>query len=145
MNTREVYDKLHGIKGTIEKAVAQNVTGSPVMIDPHEVDLENPNDPEELARHDALVGILDKLDGVLYELEYWNSPIESDGVLRKKSNGRYELNGFELTSGMQVEVLTRYFDDDPLRWVRVKVEHDGEDYCLVPGYMRLDGVRARVR
>lgn len=145
MYTEQVYDKLAFVKAAIENHVAPYTYGAHVMIDPYEVEVENPDDPDEQGQRYALFGILDKLGDVLYELEYWNTPVMREGILTKNSSGRYELDGYELSSGCSVEILEAPDEDEPARWVRTRVEHDGEDYYLVSGHQRLLGKRARVR
>lgn len=145
MNVKEVYERLYGIKGSIERAISEySASGRPMIIDPHELELEDPADPDELGRRDMLYTIIDRLDKVLYDLEYLEGePLE--GVLVKQASGRYDLSGHELTSGETIEILMAPYEGDPPRWIRTRVEHDGEDYYLDVGRQRLGGLMARIR
>lgn len=60
-------------------------------------------------------------------LEKLGKPVKAQGHLQKQPNGRYELDGIELSSGYPVEV---YDEEDELFW-STRLEHNGEDYYLV--------------
>jgi len=50
-----------------------------------------------------------------------------EGSLRKKANGRYEVGGYELTSGEVVD----YYDEDLNTFITSRIEHNGEEYYIV--------------
>ena len=78
-------------------------------------------------------------------LAYYDLPVVAEGTLQKNANGRYELNGHELTSGREVELLL--YDpewDKAPHWVRTRIEHDS-DYYAVYQHTSLDGKTARIR
>ncbi|MGM0220126.1 DUF5348 domain-containing protein [Enterococcus sp. AZ126] len=88
-----------------------------------------------------------KLEDFNYILEYLNSPIQFEGLLRENENGRFELeNGDEFTSGSRIEALV-YFDfNDRESWVRTSVESNESGYYLV-GYnnVPMAGLKVRAR
>lgn len=97
-------------------------------------------DPEEVMLWSEFSTILMKLDEVSRDLSYLDRPIRRKGKLRKNSNGRYECDGYELTSGSGVEILV---DGE---WLITSIEHNGRDYYAVACRdLDLDGVEARVR
>jgi len=61
-----------------------------------------------------------------------------DGELRLGANGRWILNGIDLTSGSHFQVRIAN------HWIYVTVEHDGTDYYAIPISVRLhQGLIAR--
>lgn len=111
-------------------------------------------DPEQRFLQEELrqaLDCLEKADRIIKNLE---APIRYSGKLRKQSNGRYSLDGRELSSGYCIEVLApcEYYDckkDDYVEgreWVSTRIEHNGDDYYLV-GYskVKMDGLEARIR
>lgn len=112
---------------------------------------------EELYLMDELRGILDKLSDVSRNLKYLERPIKSEGVLHKNSNGRYEFNGIELSSGYPLEYLAtddrhmRYDDNDNYivtpYWAYGRIEHNGNDYYIFGASkgLELEGLKVRIR
>ena len=112
-----------------------------------ELDVEyDSNNPDDLMLHAELGNMMSSLDEIMSSLEYLNRPVKVEGILRKNSNGRYEIDGHELTSGSPVEVLIydRYYERR--EWVSSRIEHSGRDYYLVSNReVDLDGLKARIR
>lgn len=116
----------------------------------------NTKDPEERFLRTELMYMLEKLDDITDDIEYLNKSIKYQGKLHKQPNGRYEVGGYELSSGYGVEVLTpcMIWDADiqdeveGFEWVssRVEYDHGKHDYYLV-GHSDIDleGLTARVR
>lgn len=145
MNTQEVFDRLSDVKSVIDRKLMVHDGFGKQIFDPHEVEMSDPGDPNELQRRHALFGLLDKLDDVSRELEYLAKPIRDCGHLQRGDNGRFELNGREFTSGESIEILVVDPDgEDPAYWLHTRIEHD-TDYYAVAGHRRLDGLMARYR
>ena len=114
-------------------------------------------DAEQLFLLDELQKLLYKLDDVSYTLNYLCRPVKVEGVLHKNSTGRYEVNGYELTSGNGIEYLAtddrhmRYNTNDDYvptpYWKASRIEHDGKDYYIVGAsdLNTLENVRVRIR
>jgi hypothetical protein len=85
-------------------------------------------------------------------------PVTIEGTLHKKSNGRYSVKDYELTSGSGLEFLCE--DDCHSRydkksdsyinyqyWRASRIEHDGKNYYLVGTNrdIELEGLKVRIR
>ncbi|MBQ5852121.1 MAG: DUF5348 domain-containing protein, partial [Lachnospiraceae bacterium] len=111
---------------------------------------------DDLFLLDELRQIMYKLDDVSHTLKYLDRPIKTEGALHKNSNGRYEVNGIELSSGSGIEYLAtddrhmRYNDNDDYvptpYWCASRIEHDGTDYYIVGAndLDTLENVRVRI-
>lgn len=63
---------------------------------------------------------------------------ERRGALYKAATGRWELNDVELTCGDRFQVRVQG------HWIDVVVEHDGDDYYVIPIAVQLhEGLPAR--
>lgn len=141
MKTNEAYFRLREVARTIQK----NFMEDGHMIDPHEIELGNELDPDEQQLHGELYGVLNCLETACELLSYYDKPVVATGKLWRNSNGRFELGGWELTSGQAIELLV--YDpewDKAPRWVRTRIEYD-TDYYAVYQHMRLEGKQARIR
>lgn len=146
VNTVQAYKLLDKVKKEIGRNLMPYSFGGTGMLDADEVVLENEHDPDEIQRRNSLYSILGKLEDVWLEMEFLDRPVQDVGVLRRNDNQRYELNGFELTSGCAIEILVEDPDGhEPSYWARTSIEHDGIDYFAVYGRRRLDGLQARMR
>ena len=111
-------------------------------------------DPESLFLKDELEDALEMLDKVNSGIKALNQPIAVQGQLHKGNNGRYSVEGRELSSGYGLEVLaptevvaTESGDwKTGYKWVATSMEHNGEDYYLV-GFadLPLEGLTVRIR
>lgn len=111
-------------------------------------------DPESLFLKDELEDALEMLDKVNSGIKALNQPIAVQGQLHKGNNGRYSVEGRELSSGYGLEVLaptevvaTESGDwKTGYKWVATRMEHNGEDYYLV-GFadLPLEGLTVRIR
>jgi len=135
MFTNEVFDRLTSVRAYLKKA----------YIDPDEIEIQNTSNPDEVGLRDTLYGIMESLGDILADINYWNKPVTLEGTLQKNANGRYELNGFEFTSGWGIEVLIPADEYRPAHWVYSSIEADEKDYFLVYDHRRLDGLQARLR
>lgn len=101
---------------------------------------------DERQVYDIFRALEDKLGTVVSELEYLKKPIIAEGNLRKNRYGRYEIGEYELSCGYGIEVLI--YDDylESERWVKTRVEHNGDDYYLYSfPKLPMQGLKARVR
>lgn len=117
----------------------------------------NKADAEELFLLDELQQIMYKIDDISHTLNYLEKPIKAEGTLHKNANGRYEVQGIELSSGCGLEYLAtddrhmRYNDNDDYvptpYWCASRIEHDGTDYYIVGAndLDTLENVRVRIR
>lgn len=114
-------------------------------------------DADQLFMLDELRQIMYKIDDISHTLNYLDKPIKTEGALHKNANGRYEVNGIELSSGCGLEYLAtddrhcRYNDNDDYvptpYWCASRIEHDGKDYYIVGAtdLDTLENVRVRIR
>lgn len=80
-----------------------------------------------------------------YELDALTSPVTSEGVLKRNSNGRFSLDGYELSSGYGIEYLALDSDDNEV-WMRGRIEYYDGDYRIWKRPdIALEGLRARVK
>lgn len=99
-------------------------------------------DPEEtfLARKiNECLELAGDLEGKIKGL---SKEIDTEGRLVTNTNGRYEVNGFELTSGATLE----YWDTHYQEWSEDRIEHFNGAYGLY--YKKsndLDGLYVRIR
>lgn len=117
----------------------------------------NKADAEELFLLDELQQIMYKIDDISHTLNYLEKPIKAEGTLHKNANGRYEVQGIELSSGCGLEYIAtddrhmRYNDNDDYvptpYWCASRIEHDGTDYYIVGAndLDTLENVRVRIR
>ena len=105
---------------------------------------------------DELRSMLTKLEEISHTINYLSRPIKEEGFLHKNRNGRYEINGHELSSGCGIECLItddwhfKYDEDgryvETPFWYASRIEHNGEDYYIVDVYdVELEGLKVRVR
>ena len=111
-----------------------------------EVDF-NQDSPDEVQLAMEYRSIVGKMDELSHALSYFMRPVTHEGKLRMNRNGRYELDGRELTSGSGVEVLL--YDDCMERWEwcasRIESKPDGMYYLVGKSTLDLEGVTARLR
>lgn len=111
-----------------------------------EVDF-NPDNPDEVQLAVEYRSIVGKLDELSHALSYFMRPVAREGKLYMNQNGRYELDGKELTSGSGVEVLL--YDECMERWEwyasRIESKPDGAYYLVGKSTLNLEGVTARQR
>lgn len=111
-----------------------------------EVDF-NPDNPDEVQLAVEYRSIVGKLDELSHALSYFMRPVAREGKLYMNQNGRYELDGKELTSGSGVEVLL--YDECMERWEwyasRIESKPDGAYYLVGKSTLKLEGVTARQR
>lgn len=98
--------------------------------------------------YDIIRSLEDSLGQIVYQLEYLKKQVVAEGILQKNRYGRYELGNYDFTSGSPIEVLIydEHYEVD--RWVKTRVEHNGEDYYLYDrsiSKVPMQGLKARVR
>ena len=73
-----------------------------------------------------------------------------EGKLRKNEIGRWEVGGYDLTSGEMLEVRLDLAGAGRNGWICGRIEHDGRDYVLMVGEQDIavklkPGLQARTR
>ncbi len=53
------------------------------------------------------------------------------GQIHQNERGRFEIDDYELTSGDCIEVLIYDGQDNTVKWIDTRIEHNGSDYYLV--------------
>ena len=151
---KDIMTELSDLNVTIQKILYHS--NFEMYDDLSDVDYDNTN-ADELFLLDELRDILDKLADVSHTIKYLERPIKVEGALHKNANGRYEVNGIELSSGYGLEYLSlddrhmRYNDNDDYvsttYWGYGRIEHDGTDYYIVGADKdtKLEGLRVRIR
>lgn len=151
---KEIMTELSDLNVTIQKILYHS--NFEMYDDLSGLDYDNTN-ADELFLLDELRDILDKLADVSHTIKYLERPIKVEGALHKNANGRYEVNGIELSSGYGLEYLSlddrhmRYNDNDDYvsttYWGYGRIEHDGTDYYIVGADKdtKLEGLRVRIR
>ena len=151
---KDIMTELSDLNVTIQKILYHS--NFEMYDDLSGLDYDNTN-ADELFLLDESRDILDKLADVSHTLKYLERPIKVEGALHKNANGRYEVNGIELSSGYGLEYLSlddrhmRYNDNDDYvsttYWGYGRIEHDGTDYYIVGADKdtKLEGLRVRIR
>ena len=151
---KEIMTELSDLNVTIQKILYHS--NFEMYDDLSGLDYDNTN-ADELFLLDELRDILGKLADVSHTIKYLERPIKVEGALHKNANGRYEVNGIELSSGYGLEYLSlddrhmRYNDNDDYvsttYWGYGRIEHDGTDYYIVGADKdtKLEGLRVRIR
>ena len=73
-----------------------------------------------------------------------------EGKLRKNEIGRWEVGGYDLTSGEMLEVRLDLPGAGRGGWISGRIEHDGREYVLMVGQNDIavklkPGLQARTR
>lgn len=126
-------------------AICQNKLGAghECLVDPYDIVVEDASDPDEAGKLLALHKMLNLLEDFNALMNFYKSPIAAEGVLHIQENGRFELEGDEITSGTVLELLEE--DEDGQRWVRSSIEHNGDEYYATEVKGPLEGKKARYR
>ena len=82
---------------------------------------------DERSQFNQLRRIYDSSLDITNSLKFLQKPVRAEGALRKQSNGRYQVEGVELTSGHSIEL----YDDEDDIFYPTSIEHNGEDYYIV--------------
>lgn len=107
------------------------------------------------ARHLKAIKYRD-VDYAPYRLAYMFAPVDAEGTLVKRSDGRYEIAGTSIyfTSGSCCEILVPYREDyDPeydeapfLTWIYTTIEHRNDNYYFTARPdIPMDGARVRTK
>ena len=153
-NIKEIMDEVQDLNVKIQQVLYHS--NFEMYDDLSGLDYDNTN-ADELFLLDELRDILYKLADVSHTIKYLERPIKVEGALHKNANGRYEVQGMELSSGYGLEYLSlddrhmRYNDNDDYvsttYWGYGRIEHDGTDYYIVGADKdtKLEGLRVRIR
>ena len=104
-------------------------------------------DADGLFLWEELRGVMDKLADARAAVEYLNTPVQTEGVLRwDKKTERYRFKGVELSCGSSLEILVKDDYHDVPYWCAGRIEHNGERYYFTGAKkMSLKGAKARIR
>lgn len=98
---------------------------------------------EERYQYSVLYQVYDKLSEISFLLGKMSQEVKVEGLLEKLENGRYAVQGIELSSGTYLE----YFDGEEECFYPSRLEHNGQDYYIVAlGKNRsIEGVLVRLK
>ena len=113
----------------------------------------DPEDPESLFLKDELESAMEMLDDANSIIKALSQPIAVQGQLHKGANGRYSVEGRELSSGHGLEILapaevaTKSGEwKEGFKWISTSIEHNGKDYYAVDFKdLPLEGLTVRIR
>lgn len=91
------------------------------------------------------VSLLDKLEDASDIIEFYKRPITKQGYLNQNSNGRYVVDGTELTCGSTVEILYDRWQEGKTEWLKTQIEAENGVYYAVGYQDALNGALARIR
>ncbi|MFS0574965.1 DUF5348 domain-containing protein [Sporosarcina sp. 179-K 3D1 HS] len=102
---------------------------------------------EEVQKYHTLYQAMNGLEDAYSSIVDLSRKVLLEGHLQKNEWDRYELCGRELTSGSSVDVWREDLDmKDGGYYVPSRIEHRGGDYyCVDMPYIKLDGLKARLR
>lgn len=104
------------------------------------------NDPDDIQCWNELTNASKLLLKAVDDLNYIHHPIAGTSRLHLNTNGRYEDDFNEYTSGSDIEFLLVENCSTPC-WVHSHIESDDDGNYYIVGYKRLDmeGLETRVR
>lgn len=102
--------------------------------------------PDDMYIRGMFYLIEDKLNDARRLIRFMVAPVLKEGVLHKRPDGRYGLqDGTYFSSSGYIEYLLTEPGEDA-RWVSSRIEHNGEDYCIVGRKgLSLQGLRVRIK
>lgn len=145
LSTGEVSSVNKNLKKLKEMSFSLTSLCSSICRDEEDWDRQyDKNNPDSMYTRDSLNNIEEKLTEALDILQSLTAPIIDQGTLVKNIGGRYELNGWEYTSGSSIDFLHSDSFDELTRWLNSRVEFHNGDYFIV-GYpdVKLDGLLVR--
>lgn len=153
MKLEDLLAKFIKLKWDIKSVISESSFGAYEDLSGIEDWDASTDDPDKLQLLKESVSILNKLSDVYCTIEYLSLPIKDTGYLKQKSNGRYELNGHEFTSGCGIEYYCtddeQYYDYDDDRclpyWAASRIEHNGSNYYIVGCKKDITEVQVRYR
>jgi len=103
--------------------------------------------PDEKYNFLLLYQTVDLLENAFELLEIMSKPVRFKGCLQKNSIGKYEVDGYELTSGARLEVWMRFNEEEHGYFVPSQIEQDGENYYIAAlgRDIKIDDVLVRVK
>ena len=133
MTLKDVFSRLHEIdqaaQALIREAGFSSDTGSADNVP------FAPDSPDTRFLKESIELLLDPLSEMHSLLSYLETPASAEHILERFKNGRYgyqDINGSrrEFSCGQTLEArITDSFGC--LRWVKTRMEHDGDDYFLM--------------
>lgn len=141
MNLSELKGKIIQVDWRIKEVLKESG-----YLDTGEMEIEyDYADPEQNFLATELRRLLSHMDDIHGTLKYLQRPIAHEGILHMNQNGRYEVDGVELTCGSPLEVLVHDEGSDYPEWVASRIEADHEYYFVARRNLPLEGKRAKIR
>lgn len=87
------------------------------------------------------------IEKVVSQLRYLQKEVYYEGALYINGNGRYEIDGWELSSGSVIEIWAERYDESA-QWHIIRIEHSHQHngyYAYQWPELQLEGLKARVR
>jgi len=111
---------------------------------------QNPEDPNDAYLQDEAEQLLEPFEVLHEELRYLRHPFRGEYILECLPDGRpgfYDEEGYRYSlhcgQGLEAKIRDRR---GRLRWIRSRIEHDGEDFYLVGcPHMPLSNLPIRVK
>lgn len=103
---------------------------------------------DDRLRMSELRSLRDQMNNISHTMEYLQRDIVGEGILQMQENGRYEVDGHELSSGSPVEIYVRNEFEEREDWFFTRIEHStkhGGYYACGCPEITLQGAKARVR
>lgn len=102
------------------------------------------NDPQAQYLRGEYAAIGERIDDIRTAFDLLNAPLVAEGKLAKNGLGRYEVGGFELTSGSRVEYM-QYGNGWPDTWCASRIEYNGDYYIVAEPKLPLVGLLVRIK
>ncbi|MCM3413214.1 DUF5348 domain-containing protein [Metabacillus litoralis] len=141
----EKLDKLVGMAAELQDKLERFEKEYDQMIDSTD---RYPLSADEVYQYNTLYLVNDKLSDAFRSIKAMKAPVRREGFLTKNSGNRYEVDGWELSSGSPVEI---WEDDEELKeggfYTATRIEHNGTDYYVVAlgRDISINGLKARIK
>lgn len=135
----EVFKDLHRIIPVLDR-VADKLEND--MYPSSDLNVEDRLVMNELQR------MRDRMDGIVSTVKYLEKPVMYEGNLWMNQNGRYVVDGLELSCGSVVEILIWDEEEGRSDWAVTRIEHSSQHggyYAYGYPGVSLQGTLARVR
>lgn len=142
MKLEELTQKLQTMNQSIKRLLREVDYQYEEYLESVQIDESNPDEVQLMTEY---MSVLKRLESITWDLDYFKQPIAHEGTLHMNRNGRYEVDGVELTCGSPLEVLVQDSEDDSPEWVASRIEADHGYYFVARRNLPLEGKRARIR
>lgn len=143
MNIREYQERMDDALGEVKRLLVQSGYYDNLTLENIDCDRDN---PDNVQRWNEFTNASKLLLKAVDNLSYLHRPIAGTSRLHLNTNGRYEDDFCEYTSGSGIEFLLTDNCSTPC-WVHSRIESDDEANYYIVGYKWLDmeGLETRVR